>query len=335
MKRISTEFYLIILLLLLIFFVNISHIVYLIIRKHNKQIQSVRLILISSSLSSLIVSLWLIPCFYFRTIWPPDSMSWRLWSFAFHIVDAVQLYSILLLITIRSFQRIFICFIWLAPIITYSPLLWLSSLHDEIDYLPYRKLTLNVPWWIFPMVYFGMYAIPLIISFALSSIHICWPLINNYYYRKYKKNIDRNQNIDEHHQDMIELKSLIETVFNFQLEQSDNKTKKFNTCISSISKPLSKKFNRSLSCKADQHETFPLFDEFSSSPLSCSSSIQTKHCIEQPLKSGLLFVVTCLLLLVQLPYILSSLFDVCSLQLTIFIYTHWVGTIITPLIHIK
>ncbi|CAF0864759.1 unnamed protein product [Rotaria sordida] len=336
MKTISTEFYLVTLLLLLIFIINILHILYLIIYKHNKQIKSVRLILINSSLSSLIVSIWLIPFFYFRTIWSSESISWRLWSFVFHIVDAVQLYSLVLLITIRSFQRIFICFIWLAPIIAYSSLLWLNVPYDDIDHLPYRRLTINVPWWILPILYSSMYIIPIIISFVLSSIHVCWPLIYYYYYKKQKNNIVQNQDTNEHHKDMIELKNLIDTVFNFQLEQSNNKSShKFNTWTSSFSKLLSNKFHRSLSYNVDQHESFLLFDELSTSPLIRSSSIQTKDCIEQPLNAGLLFIVTCLLLLVHLPYILSSLFDVSSLQLSTFIYIHWCGTLFLPLMHIK
>jgi hypothetical protein len=225
MKTISIDFCLVTLLLLLIFIVNILHILYLIIYKHNKQIKSIRLILINLSLSSLIVSIWLIPFFYFRTICSSESFLWRLWSFVFHIVDAVQLYSLLLLITTRSFQRIFICFIWLASIVTYSPLLWLTSPYDKIDYLPYRRLTINVPWWILPILYFSMYFIPIIISFVFSGIHMCWPLIY-YYYKKQKKFF--HQHFNEHHKDMAELTDLIETVFNFQLEQSTNKSNIFN-----------------------------------------------------------------------------------------------------------
>lgn len=228
MKGISTEFYLVTLFLILIFIVNTSHILYLTLYKHNKRIKSLRLLLISSSLCSLIVSLWLIPVFYFRTLWSSGSILWRLWSFFFHIVDAVQLYTLLLLITIHSFQRFLICLIWLAPVIAYSPLLWLpssSSLHDDIDYLPYQTLIINAPWWIFPMIYFSMYLIPMIISLVLTSIRVSWPLVDLYYKkRKQNENFD-NQTTNEHHEDMIELKNLIETVFNFQLEESKPKSK--------------------------------------------------------------------------------------------------------------
>jgi len=229
MRTISTEFCLITILLLLIFIVNVLHIFYLIICKHNKQIKFIRLILMNSSLSSLIVSIWLIPFFYFRTLWSTESFSWRIWSFVFHIVDAVQIYSLLLIITIRSFQRSFICFIWLAPIIAYSPLLWLTSPYDIIDYLPYRRLTINIPWWILPILYFSMYFIPIIISFIFSFIQICWPWIYHYY--KKQKNNFCHQYINEHHKDMIELTDLIETVFNFQLEQSKTKSNTFNVIL--------------------------------------------------------------------------------------------------------
>jgi flagellar biosynthesis component FlhA len=85
-----------------------------------------------------------------------------------------------------------------------------------------------------------------------------------------------------------------------------------------------------------QHESFFLFDELLTSPLIHSSSIQTKNCIEQqPLNSSLLFIITCLLLLVHLPYILLSFFHMFSLQLSTFIYIHWFGTLFIPMIHIK
>ncbi|CAF0806665.1 unnamed protein product [Adineta steineri] len=326
-RTISIEFCLVTCLILLIFIVNILHILYLIIYEHNKQIKSIRLILINLSLSSLIVSIWLIPFFYFRTIWSSESTLWRLWSFVFHIVDAVQLYSFLILITTRSFQRIFICFIWLTPIIAYSPLLWLPSLsfYDKIDYLPYRRLTINIPWWILPILYFSMYCIPIFISLLLNSIHICWPLIF-YCYKKEKQEIYQQYN-NEHHKDMIELKNLIETVFNFQLEQSTNK----NICISSCSNEI----HQPLSYKVCQHESFFLFDELSTYSLLHSTQIKSKKHIKQPLNSYMLFIITCLLLLVHLPYILLSFLDISALQLSTFIYIHWFSALFVPLIHIK
>ncbi len=221
MTTISIEFCLVTLLLLLTFIVNILHILYLIIYQHTKQIKSIRLILINSSLSSLIVPIWLIPFFYFHTLWSAESIPWRLWSFIFHVVDSIQIYSLFLLITIRSFQKCFICFIWLASITAYSPLLWLTSPYDQIDYLPYRRLTLNLPSWILPTLYFSMYLIPILISLVVSFIHMLCPSIYYYHSKKQKNTV---QLIDEHHKDMRELTDLIKTVLNFQLEQSTNKS---------------------------------------------------------------------------------------------------------------
>lgn len=219
MELISIEFCLIIILILIIFTINISQILYLIINKDVKQNQFIRLILFNYSFSSLLIALWLIPFFYFRTIWSYESMLWRLWTFLFHITDAVQLYSLVLLITNTnpiniSFQRFFLCLTWLAPIFTYSPLLWLSSSYDLIDYLPYRRLSMNIPWWILPIIYSTMYFVPIFISFILIGLNLCWPWI----YKQYKKQKNPLQN--EHRENMAELTSLIETVLNFELDQS-------------------------------------------------------------------------------------------------------------------
>ncbi len=220
MELISIEFCLITLFILLIFIINISQILYLIICQYNKYNQFFRSIILNFSFSSLIIAIWLIPFFYFRTIWSSESLSWRIWSFLFHIVDAVQLYSLLLLITSSnlinlSFQRFFICLSWLAPILTYSPLLWLSSPYDSIDYLPYRRLSTDVPWWILPIVYSSMYLVPIFISFVLIGIEICWPWIY-----KNRKNSSCIRQTNEHQENMAELTSLIETVLNFELDQS-------------------------------------------------------------------------------------------------------------------
>ncbi|UJR28291.1 hypothetical protein I4U23_009539 [Adineta vaga] len=324
LRTISIEFCLVTLLLLLIFIVNILHILYLIIYPQTKQIRKIRLILINYSFSSLFVSVWLIPFFYFRTIWSAESFAWRLWSFTFHIIDTVQLYSLLLLITTRSFQRIFICFIWLIPIIAYSPLLWLNSPYHHLDYLPYRRLTQDVPWWILPILYFSMYCLPMLISLILSCIHLCWPLIL-YYYNK-KENFSSYDNY-EHHQDMTELTNLVKTVFNFHLEQSTNN----KTCLSSYPHDL----HHSISYKIGQHESLFLFDELSTCSLIHTPPIKPKSCLKQPLNSYILFIITCLLLLVHLPYIVSSFFELTTLQLCIFIYIHWFGTMFLPMIHIK
>jgi hypothetical protein len=213
MEIISIEFYLITLFIILIFIIHVSQILYLIICQFDKSNQFFRSILLNFSFSSLIIAIWLIPFFYFRTIWSPETFPWRIWSFLFHIVDAVQLYSLLLLITSsnlinHSFQRFSISLSWLAPILTYSPLLWLSSF-DSIDYLPYRRLTMDVPWWILPIVYSSMYLVPIFISFLLIGIAICWPWIY-----KTRENFSRRQ-ANEHRENMAELTSLVETVLNF------------------------------------------------------------------------------------------------------------------------
>jgi hypothetical protein len=218
MSIMSIEFCLVILLILLIFTINICHILYLILNKNNKQNKFSRLILLNISLSSLIIAIWLIPVFYFRTISTSESSVWRLWSFLFHIVDAVQLYSLLLLITNTntinlSLQQFFICLSWIAPIITYSPLLWLSSPYDKIDYLPYRRLSTEIPWWILPILYSCMYLVPIFISFVLTGMTNCWPWIWN----QYKK---RDHHVNEHRENMAELTSLIDTVLSFELDPS-------------------------------------------------------------------------------------------------------------------
>jgi len=226
MEIISVEFCLITILILIIFIINISQILYLIICKNIKQNQFFRLIIFNFSFSSLIIAIWLIPFFYFRTIWSSESILWRIWSYLFHIVDAVQLYSLLLLITNTntinlSLQRFFICLSWLAPIVTYSPLLWLTSPYDKIDYLPYRRLSNDIPWWILPILYSSMYMVPIFISFVLIGLTICWPWIYKQY--KKRKNSSKRQ-VNEHREDMAELTSLIETVLNFELDQSTTST---------------------------------------------------------------------------------------------------------------
>ena len=226
MKIISIEFCLISLLVLFIFIINLSHILYLIILKNKKKNNFFRLILLNSSFSSLLVVIWLLPFFYFRTLWSSESSIWRIWSFLFHIVDAVQLYSLILLITNTniikfSFQRFFISLLWIAPFITYSPLLWLSSSHHQIDYLPYRRLSTGVSWWILPIVYSSMYLVPICVSFFLTGLTICWPWIYHLY--RQCENSSQRQAI-EHRENMTELTSLVETVLNFELDQSTMST---------------------------------------------------------------------------------------------------------------
>lgn len=222
MNFVSGEFSLTIILIFFIFVINVSQILYLILGKSNRTNGFFRSIIFNFSFSSLIVALWLIPFFYFRTHWSPESLSWRIWSFVFHIIDAVQLYSLLLLITNSSaihlsLQRVLIGLSWFAPILAYSPLLWLSSSFHSIDYMPYRRLSLDVPWWILPILYSSMYLVPILISLVLIGSTFCWPWI----YRQYEKRrqpCQREEN--EHRENMAELTSLIETVLNFELDQS-------------------------------------------------------------------------------------------------------------------
>lgn len=224
MHSISVEFCFVTLLLLSVFTVNILHLLYLIIYKCDQHIKSVRLILINASASSLIVSIWLIPFFYFRSIWSPESNVWRLWSYVFHIVDAIQILSLLLLLTTRSLQSICISFIWLISLIAYSPLLWLTSANNHVDYLPYRRFMIDVPWWILTTLYCSMYVIPLIIALLCSTLQICWHSIAE------KKRFPHSS-IDEHRQDMAELTDLIETVLNFQLEPPKERIHSAQVCL--------------------------------------------------------------------------------------------------------
>ncbi|CAF0925996.1 unnamed protein product [Adineta steineri] len=333
MAMISMEFTLVIILILFIFIVNIFHILYLIIRKNGKQFRFFRSILINSSFSSLIIALWLIPFFYFRIHASPESLEWRLWSFTFHIVDAVQLYSLLLLVAHTNFinlslQRFLIGLSWLAPIITYSPLLWLSSSYNKMDHLPFRRLSINIPWWILPTLYSSMYLVPIFISFVLIGIIICWPWIYKFY--KKRENLSQRQT-NEHRENMAELTSLVETVLSFELDQSTMST--INTWLPSISSSskeqtslsdISTKLNRSLSYKVSQDHSSLLFDDLS------SSSIQLNNYIEKAqlqVNYYLLFIITCLLLFVHMPYAILSLMDIYTSHLPIFIYIHWFGTL--------
>ena len=223
MNLLSIEFCLTTISILLIFIINIVQILYLIIGKHHENNRFFRSIIFNFSISSLIVAIWLIPSFYFRTIWSSESIFWRLWSFGFHIVDAVQLYSLLLLITNSStihlsLQRFLIGLSWFAPMLAYSPLLWLStSSFNPIDYMPYRRFSLDVPWWILSIVYSSMYLVPIVISLVLIGSTFCWPWI---YRQCEKRRKTSRQEQNEHQETMAELTSLIETVLNFELDQS-------------------------------------------------------------------------------------------------------------------
>ena len=221
------DFVLVIALIVLIFMINMLHLFYVMISKDLRHHSFFRLILINSSFSSLITAVWLIPLFYFRCIWPATSLLWRLWSFLFHLMDGVQLYSLLLLITNSntlpvSFQRLFICLSWIAPGVTYSPLLWWSVPHDKIDYFPYRRLSLGVPPWILSSIYISMYLIPICISLILTGGTICWPWIRQCHKKRVIAAADREAN--EHRENMAELTSLVDTVLSFELDQSSTDT---------------------------------------------------------------------------------------------------------------
>ncbi|CAF1590620.1 unnamed protein product [Rotaria magnacalcarata] len=342
----SAEFCFIITIILLIFTINIAHVLYVIICKSDKTNKYFRLILLNFSFSSLIIVIWLIPFFYFRTIWPSESFIWRLWSFLFHIVDAVQIYSLVLFITHAniintSLQRLCIALTWFAPLITYSPILWLSSSSNgKTDYLPYHTLSTDVPWWILPTLYSGTYLVPIFVSFLLTGTTVCWPWI----YRQYKRREEAAQRqANEHRENMAELTSLVETVLNFELDQSTMST--LNTWVPSVSSLnnsttnsdhkslsyISNTLNRSLSYKASLDNSFLLFDYLSSST-QLNDYIQKQ---ETHVNYRLLFIITSLLLLVHLPYVLFSLMDTHASQLSIFIYLHWFGTMFLPIVHFQ
>ena len=221
------EFYITITLILFIFVVNIVHLLCLIIRKDRKRYDFFHCILFNYSISSLIIAIWLIPVYYFRLLCSPESSLWRLWSFLFHVVDGVQLYSLLLLITNSNtlplcFQRLFICLSWLAPVITYSPILWWTVPHSSIDYSPYRRLTLGIPQWILLTIYVSMYGLPICLAMILTSLARCCPWLDRYSKRRTMKVSQKE--MKEHRENMAELTSLVETVLSFELDHSQDGT---------------------------------------------------------------------------------------------------------------
>lgn len=216
MNSLSVEFCAVTFLISSIFLINILNILYMIIYQINQHIRPIRLVFVNASISSLIVSIWLIPFFYFRQIWPSDSFEWRCWSLIFHICDAVQIYSLFTMITVRSFQRLCIFVIWISPIIAYSPLLWLPTFNKRIDYLPYRRFNLEIPHWILKILYSTMYIIPIFIQMFVCLLKI---------YQNSRLNRTENQRLfhsNEHQKDMAELTKLIHTVLTFHLNSSTN-----------------------------------------------------------------------------------------------------------------
>jgi hypothetical protein len=62
-----------------------------------------------------------------------------------------------------------------------------------------------------------MYFVPIFVSFILIGVTIYWPWI----YKQYKKGkTSSERQLNEHRENMAELTSLIETVLNFELDQS-------------------------------------------------------------------------------------------------------------------
>lgn len=224
MNSISVEFCLATLLLVSIFFINTFHILYLILSSPNSPLKPIRSILLNISITSLIISIWLIPFFYFRLLWFPESFVWRLWSYIFHVADAVQIYSLLLLLIIPSRQCPYICFVWTVPIIGYSPLLWLPAASDSFDYLPYRLFTVNAPWWVLVILYTSMYLMPLITAMICGSFRLHWS--RNLSISRVKNLRLTDKPLNEHDQDMAELTSLVKTVLNFHLSDQSHKEKK-------------------------------------------------------------------------------------------------------------
>jgi hypothetical protein len=90
---------------------------------------------------------------------------------------------------------------------------------------------------------------------------------------------------------------------------------------------LSNKLNRSLSYKASQDRSFLLFDDLSSNSCMEKQQIQVNYRV--------LFIITCLLLIVHLPYVVLSVMNIYISQLPIFIYVHWFGTMFIPIIHFQ
>lgn len=104
-----------------------------------------------------------------------------------------------------------------------------------------------------------------------------------------------------------------------------------------MANPAPGKLNRSLSYQISQHQSLIIFDELStSSTLFVDSSLQTSQAyVHRSVNSSLLFIITCLFLLVHIPYFVFSLLDLSALQLSVFIYIHWLGTLFIPLVHLR
>ena len=111
----------------------------------------------------------------------------------------------------------------------------------------------------------------------------------------------------------------------------------FQRWTSSMANPAPGKLNRSLSYQISQHHSLIVFDELSnSSTLFVSSSIEpSKARVHRSVNASLLFIIICLFMLVHVPYFVLALLDLSALQLSAFIYIHWLGTLFIPLVHLQ
>ncbi|CAF1157495.1 unnamed protein product, partial [Didymodactylos carnosus] len=259
------NFYTALTLIVLILSINLFHLWYLIFKRFQYNLNNGRLLtlsksnLFSSSIASLFISFWLIPFFFTQTsvtnIWTPISYTWRLWLYGFHVIDSVQILSLLLLtielyfiqktssnkISIRLYQPIlFVIIIWLTPIIAFSPILWLSERNSLIikrlnkqqlsttsqlsDYFPFSLFQRYTYSPVLALLYVTTYIIPLCLSLLISLLSIV-TYIRQKKMNHNKKNISKyktnqilfDNNVKSHHCEIVELNSLIQNVLNFNL----------------------------------------------------------------------------------------------------------------------
>ncbi|CAF0755541.1 unnamed protein product [Didymodactylos carnosus] len=259
------NFYTALTLIVLILSINLFHLWYLIFKRFQHNLNNGRLLtlsksnLFSSSIASLFISFWLIPFFFTQTsvtnIWTPISYTWRLWLYGFHVIDSVQILSLLLLtielyfiqktssnkISIRLYQPIlFVIIIWLTPIIAFSPILWLSERNSLIikrlnkqqlsttsqlsDYFPFSLFQRYTYSPVLALLYVTTYIIPLCLSLLISLLSIV-TYIRQKKMNHNKKNISKyktnqilfDNNVKSHHCEIVELNSLIQNVLNFNL----------------------------------------------------------------------------------------------------------------------
>ncbi|CAF0947279.1 unnamed protein product [Didymodactylos carnosus] len=249
---VANVLYMRLILIVLISSINVFHLWYLIFKRFqsDRLLTSLKVNLFSSSIASLVISLWLIPSFFTQTtinnLWTPLSYQWRWWLYVFHVIDSVQILSLLLLtielyfiqktLSIRLYQSIlFVIIVWLAPIIAFSPILWLSeqnslmikrlnkqqsSITSQLsDYFPFSlfqrySTVLTLP-------YLITYIIPLFFSLSISLLSIVVYIKQKKTNRtkketlKYKTSqIIFDNNMKFHQSEIVELHSLIQNIFN-------------------------------------------------------------------------------------------------------------------------